>query len=138
LKNPPKFVKSKQIKKKKGTVKMSFKSFLLKYAAEMETIGTALDIVSRVSVENKSDVAKVRDAGDVAKSAAKNIMETIDDVQEIAKMEIGRDEIIDILKELVPMAIGEFLTSAKEKAAAEMKKATPTKKKTPAKKETKS
>jgi len=117
---------------------MSFKSFLLKYAAEMETIGTALDIVSRVSVENKSDVAKVRDAGDVAKSAAKNIMETIDDVQEIAKMEIGRDEIIDILKELVPMAIGEFLTSAKEKAAAEMKKATPTKKKTPAKKETKS
>jgi len=53
-------------------------------------------------------------------------------------MEIGRDEIIDILKELVPMAIGEFLTSAKEKAAAEMKKATPTKKKTPAKKETKS
>lgn len=105
---------------------MSFKSFLTKYAAEMLTIGKALDAVSTVATGDKSDIAKIRDAGDVAKSAARNIMETIDDVQDLAKMEIGKDELIDIVKELVPLAISEFMEAANERAAAKMKKAKPT------------
>jgi len=50
---------------------MSFKSFLLKYAAEMETIGTALDIVSRVSVENKSELRKFVTPGTLQKARRK-------------------------------------------------------------------
>jgi len=88
---------------------MSFKKFLTKYASEMLVIGDALGAVASNSNGDRSDLNKIRDAGDVAKSAAENIMETIDDVQDMIQMDIGREELVDIVQELLPLILREIM-----------------------------
>ncbi len=94
---------------------MSFTSFLKKHASEMLTIGNALDTVSKIVEGDKQDRQVIRDAGDIARDAANNILEAIDDVQELTEQKIDAADLFDIVKELLPIVVAKVFAEMTEK-----------------------
>lgn len=89
---------------------MSFVKFLIKHASEMRTIGDAFSTLNNLVQGDREDKKRVQEAGELARRVADSIEASIDSVKDLVEIKPSRDDIKDIVAELLPDIVAKILS----------------------------